>query len=171
MTVDALVNRTELAMPPLLTHEACVVTSSIRNGARGSKSQCCRCFNLPREFPMTRIYINRERLLGCLAASLLGFASIVHADVVTAAAANQRDAAAGEQQTMQQASPSDPIVLRGTRPAPAPAPRYGSSGNKPTWIVAPWFVPQPATGFDDTLDRSGLSPPGGIMNLGPYWGE
>ena len=120
---------------------------------------------------MTRVYINQERLLGCVAAALLAFAGIVHADVVTAAAANQTDAAASEQQTTQRASPDNPIVLRGTRPAPAPAPRYGSSGNKPTWIVAPWFVPQPASGFDNTLDRGGLSPPGGIMNLDQPWGE
>jgi hypothetical protein len=120
---------------------------------------------------MTPIYINRERLLGYLAATLLGVTSIVHTGVATAAAASHRNAAVGEQQAEQQVSLDNPVVLRGTRPTPAPAPRYGSSGNKPTWIVAPWFVPQPATGFDYTLDRGGLSPPGGIMNLDQHWGE
>lgn len=120
---------------------------------------------------MTPIYINRERLLGYLAATLLGITSIVHTGAATAAATDQRSAAVGERQAAEQASPDNPIVLRGTRPAPAPAPRYGSSGNRPTWIVAPWFAPQPAAGFDYSLDRGGLSPPGGIMNLDQSWGE
>ena len=121
---------------------------------------------------MNSIYVNRECLLGYVAATLLGVASIVHTDVATAAAANQRDAAGAEQRAaVQQASLDDSVVLRGTRPAPVVTQRDGSSGNSPTWIVAPWLVPQPATGFDYTLDRSGLSPPGGIMYLGPYWGN
>ena len=120
---------------------------------------------------MTPTYINRERLLGCVAATVLGITGLVHNDIAIAAAANQRDAIGDEQQAVQRVSPGDPIVLRGTRPAPAPVPRYGSSGNRSTWIVAPWFVPRRATGFDYTLDLDGLSPPGGIINLEQSLGE
>jgi hypothetical protein len=116
---------------------------------------------------MNSTYVNRQRLLGCLAASLLGVTGIIYTNVATAAITNQRDAAGAEQPAFQRVSADDPVVLRGTRPAPVAAQSHGLSGNRPTWIVAPWFVPAPATGFDYTLDRDGLSPPGGIMNLSP----
>lgn len=96
---------------------------------------------------------------------LLGITSLADAEI--AAAANpQHRSVRMERRVLTRPVPAATLVLRGTRPAsplsgqPAPAftQAFGASG--PTR-----FAP-PAAGFDTSLDRSGLSPPGGVLNLG-----
>ena len=103
---------------------------------------------------------------GCWAVVLLGITSLAQAEIAAAADAQHRRSVRVERQVITRTAPVGTVVLRGTRPAstfvgqptPALTQGYGSSG--PTR-----FAP-PDSSFDTSLDRSGLSPPGGILNLG-----
>jgi hypothetical protein len=107
----------------------------------------------------------QARIAGYSISLLLGVAAFVYTEF--ASAADPKQGTGGEHQVTQIVA-DGPVVLRGTRPPSQPAPARRSNGSGSTVIVTPWFV-APNTGFDTTLDRSGLSPPGGIM--GPYWGD
>src|ERR1051325_275514 len=103
---------------------------------------------------------------GCFAVVLLGITSRAHAEIAAAADAQHRHFVRVERQVITRTAPDRAVVLRGTRPAssfvgrPAPAATegYGSSG--------PARFAPPAAGFDTSLDRSGLSPPRGVLNPG-----
>jgi hypothetical protein len=120
---------------------------------------------------MNSLHPIRERLVGYLAGALLGLASITSADLATAADATRGDVVLGDPPVIQRAGTGDGLVLRGSRPInarrSAPTRSSGSSAAGPTWVVLPWYA-APAPGFDDSFDRSGLSPPGGL--IGPYEG-
>ena len=124
---------------------------------------------------------------GRLTAMLLGIAGLCDPSLATAADAKGGPAApmmmhrAGEaapaaprrvvvveRRETRQVAQGGPVVLRGTRPAnpnPAPTPPgasgegYGSTSGPPGAFL-------PGAGFDPTLDSSGLSPPGGVLQLG-----
>lgn len=106
----------------------------------------------------------QNRVAGYSAAFLLGLAATVYNEF--ASAADPKQGVGGEHQVTQQIVTDGPAVLRGTRPPREAAPARMSGGSGTTLILSPWVVP-PNTGFDMSLDRDGLSPPGGI--LGPYY--
>jgi hypothetical protein len=107
---------------------------------------------------------SRIKSAGCLAVALIGLGSIAFADLAAAAGANRRETARIERRVMTRTSPAGPVVLRGTPPAnsnanqPAPAVTQGYGASS-----APAGVLQPGAGVDTSLDRSGLSPPGGFL--------
>ena len=131
----------------------------------------------------------RPSKAGCwsLTATLLAIAGLCDPGIAAAAEAKGRPAApimmhrAGEtaapaprqviveRRETRQIAQGGPVVLRGTRPAiPNPASAapgasgegVGSSGNVRAGALST------GAGSDPTLDASGLSPPGGILQLG-----
>ena len=124
---------------------------------------------------------------GSLTAALLAIAGLGDPSVAVAAEAKGRPVApimmhrAGEtaapaprrviveRRETRQVAQGGPVVLRGTRPAipnaASAAPGgsgegVGSSRNVPVGALSP------GAGSDPTLDASGLSPPGGVLQLG-----
>lgn len=97
--------------------------------------------------------------------AILVLASAFYASMVASARGEPGDVAAATSRLAQQASPSGPVVLRGSPAArsiptqSAPPQAFGSSSGRPIWI-APATLPG---AYDPTLDRSGLSPPGGFL--------
>lgn len=106
----------------------------------------------------------QNRVAGYSAAVLFGLAATVYNE--SASAADPKQAVGGEHQVTQPMVADGPAVLRGTRPPREPAPARMSGGSGSALILNPWLV-APNTGFDMSLDRDGLSPPGGI--IGPYY--